>query len=287
MIQRFASKLKKINFINSNNMIFLKSYYQSLKVKKEFSNINNYCIFIGYQRSGSSLVGSLLDAHPNVVIAHELNAMKFFESKFNKDQIYYLLLKNSQKFAEQGRSWSGYSYTVPNQWQGKFDNLQIIGDKKAALSTIKLGQNPQLLEQIRKTIQLPLKFIHVYRNPYDNITTMFKNKDRKKTKLLDFEGTINYYFDLCEIINTLKKNIPTQDIFDLQHESLIHNPQKALQELCHFLDIEPTNEYLNDCASIVFKSPRKTRETIQWSEEQIELVKSKMIDFDFLQEYCY
>ena len=287
MMQRFIGKIKKINFLNSNNITFIKSYYQSLKFKKDFSNLEKYCIFIGYQRSGSSLVGALLDAHPNIVIAHELNAMQFFESKFGKEQIYYFLLKNSQQFAQQGRSWSGYSYVVPNQWQGKFSSLKVIGDKKAALSTIKLGQNPQLLEQIRKTVRLPIKFVHVYRNPYDNITTMFKKKDRKKTKLLDFEGTINYYFELCETIDILKKNIPIQDVFDLQHEALIDNPQKKLQELCHFLDLEASNDYLNDCASILFKSPHKTRETIQWNEKHIELVKNKMMKFDFLQKYCY
>lgn len=286
-MQQIIKKISKLNFINSNNIDYLKTYYQSLKAKKNFTNINQYCIFIGYQRSGSSLVGSLLDAHPNVVIAHELNAMKFFEAKYSKNQIYYLLLQNSQEFAQQGRSWSGYSYEVPNQWQGKFSNLQIIGDKKAALSTIKLGQNSQLLQQIRQTLQLPIKFVHVYRNPYDNITTMFKKKDRKSTKLLDFEGTIDYYFELCETINKLKKNIEPQDIFELKHELLIDNPQKALQELCNFLGIEANKDYLNDCASIVFKSPRKTRETIEWSEAQIELVKSKMAKFDFLQGYCY
>ena len=286
-MQRLINKLKKINIFNSNNTTFIKSYCQSLKFKKDFLSIDKYCIFIGYQRSGSSLVGALLDAHPNIVIAHELNAMKFFESKFSKHQIYYLLLENSQKFAEQGRNWSGYSYKVPNQWQGKFSNLKIIGDKKAALSTIKLGQNLQLLKQINATVKVPIKFVHVYRNPYDNITTMFKKKDRKKTELLDFEGTINYYFELCESINILKKNIPTENIFDLQHELLIHNPQQTLKQLCHFLEIEASNEYLNDCASIIFKSPRKTRETIQWKEEHLELVKNKMMKFDFLQEYCY
>lgn len=286
-MKKVISKLKKRNFINSKSLDYLKLYYEGFKNKKDFVGINQYCIFIGYQRSGSSLVGALLDAHPNAVIAHELNAMQFFESNFNRWQIYHLLLKNSRTFAEQGRSWSGYSYAVPNQWQGKFSDLKIIGDKKAALSTIKLGKNPQLLGKIRKTIQLPIKFVHVYRNPYDNITTMFKKKDRKTTALLDFEGTINYYFDLCETIEKLKKNIPAQDIFELQQESLIHNPQQALQELCHFFDIEAPHKYLNDCASIIFKSPRKTRETIQWSKEHIELVQNKIKKFDFLQEYCY
>ncbi len=41
-----------------------------------------------------------------------------------------LIQKNSRIFKKKGRLWSGYSYRVPNQWQGKFSKLQILGDKK-------------------------------------------------------------------------------------------------------------------------------------------------------------
>ena len=43
----------------------------------DFEKLQAYCMFIGYPRSGHSLVGSLLDAHPNIIIAHELNALQF------------------------------------------------------------------------------------------------------------------------------------------------------------------------------------------------------------------
>jgi hypothetical protein len=31
-----------------------------------------FCLFIGYPRSGHRLIGALLDAHPDVAIAHEI-----------------------------------------------------------------------------------------------------------------------------------------------------------------------------------------------------------------------
>ena len=37
--------------------------------------LRSFCLFIGYPRSGHSLLGSLLDAHPDIAIAHEVNAL--------------------------------------------------------------------------------------------------------------------------------------------------------------------------------------------------------------------
>ena len=35
-----------------------------------------FCLFVGYSRSGHSLVGALLDAHPEITIAHQVNGLK-------------------------------------------------------------------------------------------------------------------------------------------------------------------------------------------------------------------
>jgi hypothetical protein len=38
----------------------------------DFSNVRTFILFVGYPRSGHSLIGSIMDAHPNVIIAHEV-----------------------------------------------------------------------------------------------------------------------------------------------------------------------------------------------------------------------
>ena len=82
---------------------YLSSYYKGRENRKLFDNVQTYCVFIGYPRSGHSLVGSLLDAHPNVIIAHELDALKFVKAGFDKHQLYQLLLENSRRFVRGGR----------------------------------------------------------------------------------------------------------------------------------------------------------------------------------------
>ena len=94
--------------------------------------------FIGYPRSRHSLLGSLLDAHPHMVIADETNAFGKWSSntkKWMKDSIYVYydtIFNASQRAVRRGRRSSvfkesvanissKYRYYVPSQWQSTFD----------------------------------------------------------------------------------------------------------------------------------------------------------------------
>ncbi|WP_019507455.1 sulfotransferase [Pleurocapsa sp. PCC 7319] len=256
-------------------------FYDLFKSEDLFKSIEKYCMFVGYTRSGHSLVGSLLDAHPNIIIGHELNALQLFEKSVNYQKIYYLLLQNSQRKATQGRQETGYSYQVPHQWQGKFQTLKVIGDKRGSATNFIIRTNPKILDVLPNRLNVPIKFIHVVRNPFDNITTMIT---RKKANL---EYGINSYFTKCKTVAYLKTQIDTKDILDVRHESLIDNPQAILSQVCKFLEVETSQKYLDDCASIVFKSPKKTRFTYQWDDKSIELVKNQIEQYEFLQGYSY
>ena len=51
---------------------------------------------------------------------------------------------------------------------------QVIGDKKGG-DTSGLLVDPSkmsILEEINQVVQVPMKFIHITRNPFDNIATM-------------------------------------------------------------------------------------------------------------------
>ncbi|MGF1490738.1 MAG: sulfotransferase [Prochloraceae cyanobacterium] len=275
LYQDFTKKAIRLNdYIN---------YYLSELFAREdpFKTVEKYCMFVGYPRSGHSLVGSLLDAHPNIIVAHELNALRYFERGFSKRKIYYLLLRGSQRHAAAGRRETKYSYEVPNQWQGKFKSIKVIGDKKGSGTNQVLRENPDILNVLKDKIDVPIKFIHVTRNPYDNISTMISKRNRKMA------ATIDSYFLKCQTITKLKTQIAPEDFFEFKHESLIENPREILHKLCVFLDVEPHQNYLDDCASIVFKSPRKTRFNIDWPEESIELVQQQIDKVEFLQGYSY
>ena len=239
-------------------------------------------MFVGYPRTGHSLIGALLDAHPNMVIAHELDSLEFFRCGFSRQQVFHLLLENSKKMAAEGRRHSGYSYEVPNQWQGRFEKLQVLGDKKGAASTIHFSLDPGLLEFIRKKVAVEVKFVHVTRNPYDILATMTR---RHPSKTLDTR--IEVLFKLCPTIQTLKKALQPTQLFDLRLEAFIADPKPQLERLCSFLGVDAEERYLTDCASIVFKSPQITRFDLQWSHESVAKVSKRMKEFSFLSGYAY
>lgn len=255
--------------------------YELFKQEDIFKNLETYCMFIGYPRSGHSLVGSLLDAHPEMIIAHEVNALKLFARGFTARKIYYLLLKSSQRQAQAGRRETKYSYQVPNQWQGKFTTLKVIGDKKGSGSNSIIRNNPEILDILRDRVNLPIKFIHVTRNPFDNITTMmFKNKNA-------LEYSIHSYLEKCQTVANFKQRIESNNFYEFRHEALIEQPQTILKQLCAFLNLAAPQDYLDDCASIVFSSPKQTRFNYKWTKESINFVQNKIEQFDFLQGYSY
>ena len=238
-------------------------------------------MFVGYPRSGHSLIGSLLDAHPNMLVAHELSTLKYLLAGFKKKQIFYLLLDNSRAFTEAGRSWGGYSYKVPYQWQGRFRKLQILGDKKGLGSTLLLRLYPKLLQKLRNTINIRLRFLHVVRNPYDNISSISKGGNKS---LID---SIELYFSLCETVADVRKKLKTEELFEIRHETFIDDPKNFLKNICSFLGTDAPEDYLNGCASIVFKSPRKTRYNAQWNNVLIDIVKERIAEVPFLEGYSY
>jgi len=68
-----------------------------------YPDLRAFCLFASYGRSGHSLVGSLLDAHPDVVIAHEANALRLVAEGTKRDELFETLLENSRRSFSRGR----------------------------------------------------------------------------------------------------------------------------------------------------------------------------------------
>ena len=137
-----------------------------------FADLQAYCMFVGYGRSGTTLVRSLLDAHPNIIIASEVHALREVKLGMARDELFERLLENSRDCATPGKWKIGYDYLIPGQWQGRFNPMLVIGDKEAAGTSNQIRRNPRLVERLRKRVGLPIRAIFCHRNPFDQITTM-------------------------------------------------------------------------------------------------------------------
>ena len=102
---------------------------------KVWNDVKFMLFFIGHGRSGTTLLGSLLDAHPNIIVANEYDVMtewgNFTKEQRNRDYLFQRHYAKSHEDAKTGfRSTdttcyksNQYMYAVPNQWQGKFDKV--------------------------------------------------------------------------------------------------------------------------------------------------------------------
>jgi len=212
-------------------------------------------MFLGHPRSGHSLIGSLLDAHPEIVCAHELGVLMHVFGCFSKKQVYYLLLKNSRMFTTKGRTSSGYSYFVPEQWQGKFKVIRAIGDKQGDGAVLRLQARPWLLKRLKQVINQQFRAFHIIRNPFDNIATISTRHQ------MTLSQSIEYYFSLSETMCWAKDQLCPDELFECRHEAFVAEPDKWLKAMCLFLGMNASENYLNSCKTIVFPSPRKTRHT--------------------------
>ena len=95
-------------------------------------------MFIGYQRSSHSLVGAILDAHPEIIIPHEYGLMSKVgrylssnptQNNLQRYALFYNLHQRSLSQAVFGIRASAnntklgknaYTYYVPGLWQGGY-----------------------------------------------------------------------------------------------------------------------------------------------------------------------
>ena len=95
------------------------------------------------------------------------------------------------------------------------------------------------------------------------------------------------YFSLCDTIGGIRSSVPGEEWIEFRHEDLIADPGKVLAGLCHRLDLEPTPEYLRDCAAIVYESANRSRHGAQWSADRLRSVRDSMGEYPWLAGYTF
>jgi hypothetical protein len=250
--------------------------------------LKTFCLFVGYPRSGHSLVGSLLDAHPDVSIAHEVNVLGLVAGQgLGRQELFHTLLRRSEADAmrTQGRRASGYSYAVPEQWQGQVRRLRVIGAKAGEKTTLRLGRDPAELKQLRRVVRAPVRLLHIVRNPFDTIARM-----ALITKAGKPERTVAGATDFMRRLARINDRLITEekaDVLTIRHESFVRDPQAHLRRICTFLEIDPDQAWLDACASVVFESPKHSRELIEWTDEERAAVDEIIAKRAFFEGYSW
>jgi hypothetical protein len=233
---------------------------------------------MGYPRSGHTLVAAIINANPNVMCSNQLNVYSN-TSKLN--------LKYIKNYSKQVHTWKNTTQIehVPKE------EITVIGDKTGHRTVVELGKNPQKLGVFKQIIQVPIKWIHVVRNPYDNLATWSKlnfiNRRKKQPEITQhqmLDEVIHKYRDLNHTISKLRHS---EDVLTVNHEYIITRMHNTLEEISNFLEISFDPTWRDNVRNTVWKQPRITRNKIQWTKPQKNAVKRIIDSYSWLEGYDY
>lgn len=257
------------------------------RYRRRFAEVKTYCLFVGHGRSGHSIVGAILDAHPDIILSDELDALKYVEMGFSRDQLFSLSASTAARQARSMRQKSGrdgrtYTYHVSGQSQGQAVQPRVVGDSRAAGSVKRLARNPELLGRLRALMPgIQLRFVQVVRNPFDTIATMMLRTGRS------FESAYEEYFRNWEAVAAFRGRIPAEEFLLVSHEVLLGDSRNELGRVCSFLDVPCGDDYLEACASILYRSPSRSRDSVNWTSEQRAMVEDRVLGFADLRGYSF
>ena len=229
----------------------------------ETRTVHAVCLFVGYPRSGHSLVGAILDSHPRAVIAHELDLVACWEQGVTWPELASLIVANSSRTARNGRRQSGYSYALSGQ--GESSGPKVLGDKKGGRTAQYLLQAPDILSRFQADTPWPISLIHVVRDPRDNVATMARLHG------LSPEKALNSYRRRAEAVAALQQTWPSDRFLNFYLEDLVGRPDSQLARLFNFLNLELTESHRRAIRKLIFDTPRTTRDQIDWGSTQHDL----------------
>lgn len=251
-----------------------------------FASVDVFCLFLGPVKSGGTLVGALLDAHPRIVMADEADPMRYVAAGFRREQIFQLLARSARRESMKGRVTARrlepYSLAVPGGSQGVVDRPIVIGDTRAGPTTRLLGDRPELIERLRGMLgDVADRYVQVVRNPFDPISAMVLRSGRT------IEDAAADFAAQCRRLAMLRDRIEPDRLLTVRYEAVVRSPVDQLDRVCRFLGLEPDPGHLEACAAIVDTSRPGEHTLVEWSPSAIARVDQLVAEFSFLGGYAY
>ena len=204
------------NLINKTNILLMESETKG-SIKIDSPDFPESIFIVGMPRSGSTLLESILSMRSDVYDLGEINILEesFLEFKKSKQdlnlaELYYQKVNNKTKLN-----------ITTNKWLYNYQYAGIIAS------------------QIFNA-----KIIHCYRNPLDNILSIYRAHFAKGNEysscLID---SANVYLDQEKIMKNYKNQFQSK-IYNFNYDSLVRNPKQEIKSLISWLGWAWNESYL-------------------------------------------
>jgi len=182
-------------------------------------NFPNNIFIVGMPRSGSTLVESILSMNNNV---NDLGEKNILEESFLKWKNPLQKSTLADLYFKQTNNFSNKLKTTTNKWLLNYLYTGII------------------------STHIPnAKIIHCFRNPLDNILSIYRAHFAKGTQYSSsLTASAKVYLNQEEIMTSYKKRFRSK-IYDLNYDSLVNNPTQEIKSLISWLGWQWDDQYLS------------------------------------------
>jgi hypothetical protein len=238
---------------------------------------SRFALVVGNARSGTTIVGSLIDAHPRMICANESRASGVYWAGLSKYEIIGEIINNCEHNYTHQRPSSDYFYRIETA-QKSLSDIDIIADKGWNPVLLLLHGDNRLLERLARTVDCEIALIHCIRNPFNVIATMHQ---RSGASLIN---RMRWYFMHCEAIQAIIEQAEL-NIHTIYHEELLNKPARVVEQLYGFLGHISPNGIMHRIKRVLFSSPHETRLPLDWPQYAVDEIRRRMRCFGFLSRY--
>ena len=231
---------KNLNFIGKNKLsnneymkkinLYLNLSKKNLKEKKitisKKEKIKKHFFLIGFPRSGTTLLDTILSSHKNIVVTEE-------------KPIIYNMIKELSFDGDINKLGSKVIEDMRNIY---YQNLEQYIDKNDAKNKVIIDKLPLNIIEARiiNKIFPESKFILALRHPLDCILSSYMQDFKLNSAMinfLDLNQSAELYNKVMEIWSNYKE-ISKEKIYQLKYEDLTNDFEKIIKGLINFIDIE-------------------------------------------------
>lgn len=239
--------------------------------------LEKYVLVIGNSRSGTTIVGSILDSHPQMICGNETASSASFWRGSTLETITAEIEENSSRNAQLGRPSEGYQYAIGSAPKSQ---ITVLADKIWNPAVLLLAGDRRLLSRLRTTMGVPISLIHCVRNPFDTISTMH----RKSAATL--RDRLRWYFMHCDAIQVIIER-QEEPIFEIHNEDVVSHAEDTSRGLFDWLGYPSSAQHLSNIRARVSETYNASRHSVVWTDDLIREVECRASGFPFLSRYAF
>jgi len=291
-LSKFAAE-RNVEIVNCSQISKLECFRKSTLEKeltmKKFDDLEKMCFFLGCNRSGSSLMRSILTAHKNVLISHEVGRTNIYNKILagnisRKDALatFYNDAINSDPVSEKitydktiGRNIIGeYKNYINGQFQGRVTSLKVLGDKSGPWFVDVAYEYADVHKRMEDFFEKKIYYIHTVRNPLDNIYSIYSG-----------DRDLRPFFKWNDNTKKTLEFLPPERVMTIDLELIVEKRHWPIKRMFEFLGVEVDIPFVKDCASVVMESlPHKDYADFFSKDDLLEL-KKRICEYSWYDKY--